>query len=292
MDRTIANNEYSFFSRKQTLNIGGKLFQLNNPWIMGILNITPDSFYDGGKYLSTGRILDHAGLMLDEGADILDLGAMSTRPGAESIPEEEEKKRLIPALEAIRKHFPHASISVDTYRAEVAKIAVEKGAHIINDVSGGKMDSKMFPIVAQLNVPYIMMHMQGTPANMQKNPAYRDVTRDVSLFFAKQLETLRDLGVNDVILDPGFGFGKTLEHNYQLLNRLGEFDIFELPVMVGVSRKSMINKALGTRPENALNGTTAVHMLALERGANILRVHDVREARETVKIFEQLKKEK
>jgi dihydropteroate synthase len=262
---------------------------IDKPLVMGILNVTPDSFFDGGRLDSEKALLERAEQMLREEADMLDLGAMSTRPGAMFISEEQERRRLLPAVKSIRREWPQAIISVDTFRADIAREAVEAGADIINDISGGTQDKKMFETIAQLKAPYIMMHMQGTPENMQKNPHYEDVVKEVGMFFSEQLQKLKSLGVHDVILDPGFGFGKTLDHNFQLLHELRYFDMFELPLLVGVSRKSMVNRLLGTKPETALNGTTAVHVLALERGADILRVHDVKEARQAVKVVQKLR---
>jgi len=254
---------------------------------MGILNVTPDSFYDGGKYNNTVAILDRVSQMVKEGVDIIDIGAYSSRPGASDVSEEEEISRLDTALSLIRPQFPNVMISVDTYRASVAKIMVEKHqVDIINDISGGDMDVNMFETVAKLNVPYIMMHMQGTPQNMQNNPNYSgDVVCNVINSFSKKVEELKNLGVHDVILDPGFGFGKTLEHNYTILKRLKDFDIFELPLLIGISRKSMIYKQLNITPQESLNGTTALNMVALQNGASILRVHDVKEAKECISLY-------
>lgn len=290
MERTGAKNNDTFFQPKQTLNCRGKLLYPEKPLVMGILNVTPDSFYDGGKHFSSEEaIIQQTSVMLQEGADIIDVGPMSTRPGAEIISVREEEQRLIPVLEVLTKEFPEAIFSVDTFRAQVARKAVKYGAAIINDVSGGSQDLEMFTTIAELQVPYVMMHMQGKPANMQKNPQYENIIQDIGMFFANQLEKLKKLGVHDVILDPGFGFGKSLEHNFQLLAGLNYFDMFELPLLVGLSRKSMINKVIGTKPETALNGTTALNVMALERGANILRVHDVQEAREAVSLVCKLK---
>ncbi len=255
---------------------------------MGILNVTPDSFHDGGQYNAVDAALAHTKQMLDDGADIIDIGAMSTRPGAEAISADVEWNRLEPILNAIVSWHPSAIISIDTYHSKVAERAIGAGAHIINDVSAGQLDKNMFPLVAQLNVPYIMMHMQGTPQTMQQKPSYTNVVVEVMKFFSERLAKLRELGVNDVIIDPGFGFGKDLAHNFTLLKQLADFEFFELPILVGVSRKSMINKALGTQPEKALNGTTALHAFALERGANILRVHDVKEAKQVVTLHQHL----
>ncbi|MFO8055652.1 MAG: dihydropteroate synthase [Bacteroidales bacterium] len=278
----------SFFLPKRQLNFYGKLFSIEIPWVMGIINITPDSFFDGGRYQEKTAMLKQAEKMLSEGADILDIGAMSSRPGAKIIAAEEEKQRLLPALQSLRKTFPKAILSVDTFRSEIAREAVDNGAGMINDISGGTMDELMFRTVAELNVPYVLMHMQGTPQNMQKNPQYNDVTLEVGAFFAHQLQKLKLLGVKDVILDPGLGFGKTPDHNFRLLKELHHFKIFELPLLLGLSRKSMLKKLLGTSPQNALNGTTALNVIALERGAAILRVHDVKEAKQAVHVVEKL----
>ncbi len=256
---------------------------------MGIINITPDSFYDGGKFQTTWQVVKHAEQLLQEGAAILDLGAASTRPGAQLIDATEEKERLLPVIKGILKRFPDAVLSVDTYHSETAIMAIDEGAHIINDVSAGSIDKAMFNTIAHLQVPYIIMHMQGTPASMQQRPIYKDLIKDISSFFAHRIAHLNSIGVSDIIIDPGFGFGKTLEHNYNLLNQLDFFRIFELPLLVGVSRKSMINQVLGTKPEDGLNGTTVLNTIALQKGANILRVHDVRQAVEAIKIVKMLK---
>jgi dihydropteroate synthase len=251
---------------------------------MGILNITPDSFYDGGKYPGMQDALKRAGKMIGEGASIIDIGAVSTRPGAEDVSEEEEIKRLIPVTEAVSREFPDTVISVDTYRSSVAERAADAGAHIINDISGGEFDLKIFATAARLHMPYVLMHMKGTPKTMQVNPHYDNITSEVLDFFHTRIEKLSALGVNDIILDPGFGFGKNLEHNYALLKNLTVLNTFQLPLLAGASRKSMINRVLGTTPESALNGTTVANTIALLNGAKILRVHDVKEAVEAVKI--------
>lgn len=275
----------TFFYNK-TLRCGDKRLDLSSPAVMGILNVTPDSFFDGGRYTDEDKLLQHAGNMVSEGAAIIDIGAASTRPGADDIGEAEELRRLIPAIQAVRKIFPDVIISADTYRAAVAEKAVEAGAEIVNDVSGGKMDDKMFETVGRLKVPYVLMHIKGTPKDMQVDPHYDDVTREVKEYFEERLNKLKNLGVEQVILDPGFGFGKTLEHNYTLLRDMKTLSDMGYPVLAGVSRKSMINKVLKTKPENALNGTTAVNTIALLNGASMLRVHDVREAMQAVKIVE------
>ena len=273
-----------------SINVNGRLLDLSTPQVMGILNVTPDSFYAGSRMQTEEEIAVRACRILDEGASIIDMGAYSSRPNAEHISHEEEMSRLRTGLEIVKRNHPDAIISVDTFRADVAEQCVkEYGVAIINDISAGEMDSKMFRTVAELGVPYIMMHMQGTPQNMQKEPHYDDLIKEVFLYFACRVQQLRDLGMKDIILDPGFGFGKTLEHNYELMAHLEEFEIFELPLLVGVSRKSMIYKLLGGTPMDALNGTTILDTVALMKGANILRVHDVREAVEVVKVVEKLK---
>ncbi|PLX22836.1 MAG: dihydropteroate synthase [Marinilabiliales bacterium] len=275
----------TFFSRKLTINCGGELFDLSEPKVMGILNVTSDSFFDGGKYNSQNQILSQVNKMISEGCDIIDIGAYSSRPGALNISANDEINRLLPVLEIIRNDFPDIIISVDTFRSQVAKKVIQDyKVDIINDISAGELDEKMFELIAELNVPYIMMHMQGTPQNMQKNPNYVNVVKEVMDYFSSKLQKLKLLGATDVILDPGFGFGKTLDHNYQLLKYLEDFKIFDLPILAGVSRKSMINKVLEINPEEALNGTSVLHTLALLGGANILRVHDVKEAKETIQL--------
>lgn len=275
----------TYFSRKQTINCGGELLDLSEPKIMGILNVTPDSFFDGGKYTTQEQIVTQVTKMINDGCDILDLGAYSSRPGAVDVSSEEELRRLYFVLEILRRDFPDLIISVDTFRSEVAKkVVTDFGVNIINDISSGDLDGKMFDTIAQLGVPYVMMHMQGNPMNMQKNPQYKNVISSLINYFSEKIEKLKLLGVGDVILDPGFGFGKTLDHNYEILNHLDDFKIFELPILVGLSRKSMINKVLEISPEEALNGTSVLNTLALIKGANILRVHDVKEAKETQKL--------
>lgn len=274
----------------KSLNVNGRLLDLSTPQVMGILNVTPDSFYAGSRSRTEAEIAARACQILDEGASIIDIGAYSSRPNAEHISPEEEMQRLRTGLEILNRNHPDAIISVDTFRAEVARQCVEEyGAAIINDISAGEMDEQMFPTVARLNVPYIMMHMQGTPQNMQKEPHYENLLKEVFMYFARKVRQLRDLGMKDIILDPGFGFGKTLEHNYELMAHLEEFGIFELPLLVGVSRKSMIYRLFGATPQEALNGTTVLDTVALMKGADILRVHDVREAVEAVLLIEKLK---
>ncbi len=288
----LPNNKVknSFFQKSFTINCGGKLLSIDQPIVMGILNITPDSFYDGGQYTVQSSILKRTSQIIEEGGKIIDVGAFSSRPGSKMPSIEEERRRLIPALEIIRKNFPDVIISVDTYRSAIAREVVDKfGVQIINDISAGEMDSNMFATIGELKVPYIMMHMKGTPENMQNNPHYDNLMQEISLYFAEKTDKLKLLGVNDIIIDPGFGFGKTIDHNYQLLNNLHEFKAFELPVLVGISRKSMIYKFLNSTPQEALNGTTALHTIALLNGAHILRVHDVKEAVETIKLVGKLK---
>ncbi|MGN8992564.1 dihydropteroate synthase [Bacteroides clarus] len=274
------------------INVNGFLLDLSSPCIMGILNVTPDSFYAGSRMQTEIDITHRIEQIVGEGAGIIDVGAYSSRPNAENVSPAEEMERLRMGLGILRKVQPDAVVSVDTFRADVARMCVEEyGVAIINDIAAGEMDGDMFRTVADLNVPYIMMHMQGTPQNMQQNPHYDNLLKEVFMYFARKVQQLRDLGVKDIILDPGFGFGKTVEHNYELLAHLEEFRIFELPLLAGVSRKSMIYRLLGTTPQEALNGTTVLDTICLLKGADILRVHDVREAVETVKIVEAMKKE-
>ena len=274
----------------QYINANGRLMDLSEPQVMGILNVTPDSFYAGSHGVTEGYIIDRIHQIMNEGASIIDIGACSTRPGADEVSIEEEMSRLRMGLELIRKHRPDAIVSVDTYRADVAKMCVEEyGAAIINDISAGQMDEQMFPTIARLGIPYIIMHMKGTPKDMQVNPQYDHFLKEVFYYFSEKVQRLRDLGVKDIIIDPGFGFGKTLEHNYELMNHLEEFALFELPLLVGVSRKSMIYKHLDITPEEALNGTTTLNTIALLKGASILRVHDVRQAMESIKIVQKMR---
>lgn len=273
------------------INVNGSLLDLSGPCVMGILNITPDSFYAGSRMQTEAEIAARAQQILDEGAGIIDIGAYSSRPNAENVSPREEMERLRMGLEILCKTHPGAVISVDTFRADVARMCVEEyGVAIINDIAAGEMDGDMFRTVVELNVPYIMMHMQGTPQNMQQHPHYDNLLKEVFLYFAQKVQQLRDLGMKDIILDPGFGFGKTVEHNYELLAHLEEFRVFELPLLVGISRKSMIYRLLGNTPQDALNGTTVLDTICLLKGADILRVHDVREAVETVKIVEAMRK--
>jgi len=264
----------------QSLKVGSQLLDLQDPKIMGIVNITPDSFFDGGNYFSEQAALKRVEQLLEEGADLLDIGGYSSRPNAAFVSEQEELERLIPVVRSISRAFPHAVLSIDTFRAEVARQSVDAGAHIINDISGGTLDSRMFETVAALQVPYILMHMRGTPQDMQSHTDYEDVTREVNLFFAERVAQLRALGVKDIILDPGFGFAKTLDQNYELLSRLEELQLWGLPILGAISRKSMIYRKLGIDPKDALNGTTVLNTILLMKGVQILRVHDVQEARQ------------
>lgn len=275
----------TLFTPNNVFNINGKLFSFDYPLVMGILNATPDSFYDGGQNNSVEAAVKRAGQILEEGGDIIDIGAMSTRPGSEEVSIEEELQRLIPVVKAVATAYPDAILSVDTYRAAVAREAIAAGAHIINDIAGGTMDNAMFATVAKLKVPYILMHIQGTPQTMQHNPEYENVVADVLLHLSKKINELRKLGVTDIIIDPGFGFGKTIEHNYQLLNNLDPLRLLGYPILAGLSRKGMIYKPLGLTAEEALPGTIAANTIALKNGAAILRVHDVKEAAELVESY-------
>lgn len=271
-----------------TINCKGNLIDFTIPKVMGILNVTPDSFFDGGKYKNEQAILSQTAKMLADGATFIDVGAYSSKPGAKQVSEVEELARIIPVIKLLVRNFPSIIISVDTFRSEVAKQSVQAGAALINDISGGVLDAKMFETVAKLQVPYIMMHMQGTPQNMQLNPVYTDIVKEVTLFFATQLAKLRALKVNDVIIDVGFGFGKTTAHNYELLQKLAFFESLEVPILTGISRKSMLYKLLDILPADALNATTVANTIALLNGTNILRVHDVKQAVEAVKIVKQV----
>lgn len=280
----------TFFSKKRTLNLSGTIVELSSPIVMGILNITPDSFYDGGRYTSDANILKRCEHILSEGGLVIDIGAYSSRPGAENVSEEEELNRLAPVLKMIRKEFPNAILSVDTFRSGIANIVVKDfGVNIINDISAGELDELMFETTASLKVPYIMMHMKGNPQTMQQQTNYQNLVKDILRYFSIRVDKAKKAGIMDIIIDPGFGFGKTQEQNYLLLARLKEFRIFELPIVVGISRKSMIYKLLDTTADNALAGTIALNTLAVANGANILRVHDVKEAVDTVKIVNAYK---
>lgn len=267
------------------INVNGKLLDLSSPQVMGILNLTPDSFYAESRKQTEQDIRIRTCQIIEEGGSIIDVGAYSSRPKAEHITPDEEMRRLRNGLQIINSEYPDAIISVDTFRADVARMCVEEyGVAIINDIAAGEMDANMFQMIARLKVPYIMMHMQGTPQNMQLNPHYENVVKEVMLYFATKIQQLRDLGAKDLIIDPGFGFGKTLEHNYELLEKLESFQLFDLPLLVGVSRKSMIYKLLGGTSEDALNGTSIINTISLLKGANILRVHDVKATSEAVQI--------
>ncbi|HTA61900.1 MAG TPA: dihydropteroate synthase [Bacteroidia bacterium] len=272
------------FDSEFNLTANGKTLGLKKPVVMGILNLTPDSFYDGGTLLAEKDLLAKAEKDIKDGAVILDLGAVSTKPNAAEVSEEEELTRLIPALKLLRKKLPSVFISIDTYRSQVAIAAANEGADIINDISGGTFDTNMLAIVGKLKLPYVIMHTQGTPQTMQQNPQYKNVVTDVFDFFTRQIKAAQQNGIEQLILDVGFGFGKTLKHNYELLAQLKKFETLGFPILAGVSRKSMINKVIGTKPENALNGTTVVNTLALLNGANILRVHDVTEAMQAIQL--------
>lgn len=286
----ITQSAGKFLKRKNSVNLGGELIDFSVPVVMGIINVTPDSFYDGGKMEDEKVILSTVEKMIEEGATVIDVGAVSTKPGAQLVSTKIELGRLIPAVQAIRKKFPKIPLSIDTFRSWVAvRIIDEFGPVIVNDISGGTLDSKMFETIGKLEVPYVLSHILGTPRDMQDNPEYTDIIKDISTYLSEKVKRLTKMGVKDVIIDPGFGFGKNLDHNYELLNRLDSFKVFQLPVMVGLSRKSMIWKALETKPEFALNGTTVANTLALMGGADILRVHDVKEAVEAVKIFCEIK---
>lgn len=273
-----------------TINCKGNLIDLSIPKVMGVLNVTPDSFYDGGKYINDSMILNRVETILEQGATFIDLGAYSSRPGADQVTPQEEIKRSVPITKLILKHFPEALISVDTFRAEVARANVEQGASMINDISGGLLDPDMLSTVAELQVPYILMHMKGNPKNMQTQTQYNDLVKDLLYYFSERIAEARAKKINDIIIDPGFGFSKSLDQNYELMAKLDLFHILELPLFVGISRKSMIYNLLKTDPKNALNGTTSLNTLALSKGAHILRVHDVKQAVECVKIHQMITK--
>jgi len=280
----------TFFSKKRTLNFAGTLHEFTSPIVMGILNITPDSFYDGGRYLTDDDILKRCETILSEDGTIIDIGAYSSRPGAEHISEEDELNRLLPAIQLINKRFPQALLSVDTFRSNIAKVVVQEfGVKMINDISAGDMDENMLETMAELKVPYVMMHMKGNPQTMQQQADYQSIIKEILRYFAEKLDKARKFGIHDIIIDPGFGFGKTIEQNYILLSRLSELRIFELPILVGISRKSMIHKLIGSEPGQALAGSITANTLALLNGADILRVHDVKEAVDTIKIVNAYK---
>ena len=270
------------------INCKGQLIDLSIPKVMGILNVTPNSFFDGGKYKNEDEIILQVDKMLFDGATFVDIGAYSSKPSAEFVSEQEEIDRIVPVIELILKHFPKTLLSIDTFRAEVAKISIENGAAIINDISAGELDEKMFAVIAQYNVPYIMMHMRGNPQTMQSLTLYDDIIKEILLYFSEKVKKARSLGINDLILDPGFGFAKTTDQNYEVLQKMELFNLLELPVLAGVSRKSMIYKTLNNTPQEALNGTTVLNTIALTKGAKILRVHDVKEAMECVTLFNKM----
>jgi dihydropteroate synthase len=273
----------------KSINFSTNGINLDKPIVMGILNVTPDSFFDGGQNFSNEEIVREVNSMEFNGAKIIDIGGYSTRPGAAEISEEEELNRVLPIVKLIRSNFSDLIISIDTFRSNVAEHCINSGANIVNDISGGSLDPNMFDTVSKLNVPYILMHIKGTPKNMQENPTYSDVTKEVHQYFKEKISELNTKGVFNIILDPGFGFGKTVAHNYELLKNLDQFNSFNLPVLAGFSRKSMINKVLNTTPEEALNGTSVLNTLALTKGAKILRVHDVKEANECIQLIDMVK---
>ncbi|TCN59692.1 dihydropteroate synthase [Flavobacterium circumlabens] len=270
------------------INCKGQLIDLSTPKVMGVMNVTPDSFFDGGKYKNEYEIVTRAGKILTEGATFIDIGAYSSRPGADFVSEQEEIDRIVPAIEIILKHFPEALLSIDTFRAEVAKASIESGAALINDIAAGELDDKMFDVIAHYNVPYIMMHMRGNPQTMQTMTQYEDIVKEMLFYFSEKVKKARSLGINDLILDPGFGFAKTTEQNYEVLQKMELFNSLELPVLAGISRKSMIYKTLNITAQEALNGTTVINTIALTKGAKILRVHDVKEAMECVTLFNKM----
>ena len=270
------------------INCKGKLIDLSVPKVMGILNVTPNSFFDGGKYKNEGEIISQVEKMLSEGATFIDIGAYSSKPSAEFVTEQQEIDRIVPAIELILKHFPETLLSIDTFRAAVAKASIESGAAIINDIAAGELDNKMFDVIADYNVPYIMMHMRGNPQTMQSMTQYEDIVKEMLFYFSEKVKKARSLGINDLILDPGFGFAKTTDQNYEVLQKMELFNLLELPVLAGVSRKAMIYKTLGNTAQEALNGTTVINTIALTKGAKILRVHDVKEAVECVTLMNKI----
>jgi len=277
------------FLENETINCGSKVLDLSIPVVMGILNVTPDSFYDGGTYMSQKELLKKADQMISDGAVIIDIGAISTRPGAQSLTVDEELERLLKPLKLLRKNFPDVILSIDTYRKSVAVASIEEGADIINDISGGMLDREMISYMCTQRAAYVLMHMQGTPESMQQNPLYKDVVKEVGAFFSQQLIHFKDADKKNIILDPGFGFGKTVDHNFKLLEAIHEYTSMGYPVLAGISRKSMINKVLTTTPAEALNGTTVINTIALMKGAHILRVHDIRPAMEAIKLVNQFR---
>jgi len=286
----ITGSASKFFKRKSSITLNGKLLDLTSPVVMGILNVSPDSFFDGGKYTTTDAVVARTEQMLEEGVDLIDIGAVSTRPGAENVSTKVELTRLLPAITEIRKRFPDVPLSVDTFRSWVAlRVIDEVGECIVNDISGGSFDEHMFETIAKLGVPYILMHIHGSRTDMHETPHYDDIIKDISKYFSDKVRKLTKAGVKDVILDPGFGFGKSIDDNYDLLNRLDAFKVFQLPVLVGISRKSMLHKMLEIDPDKSLPATISANTMALLGGADILRVHDVKEAVHAVKLFKKLK---
>lgn len=274
--------------KTMTINCKGQLIDLSIPKIMGILNVTPNSFFDGGKYNAESEILSKAEKIIAEGATFIDIGAYSSKPSAEFVSEQEELDRIIPAVQLILKHFPEALLSIDTFRAEVANACIDNGAAIINDIAAGELDDKMFEVIAKHNVPYIMMHMRGTPQTMQSKTNYEDIIKEMLFYFSEKINKARSFGINDLIIDPGFGFAKTIKQNYEVMRKMELFQMLDLPLLVGISRKSMIYKTLNSSPEEALNGTTFLNTIALTKGASILRVHDVKEAVECVQLWNKM----
>ncbi len=288
--KQIVNGDNLKPETKQTMTINckGKLIDLEIPKVMGILNVTPNSFFDGGKYKNEVEIISQVEKMLSEGATFIDIGAYSSKPSAEFVTEQEEIDRIVPAIELILKHYPEALLSIDTFRAEVAKASIESGAAIINDIAAGELDENMFDVIAHYNVPYIMMHMRGNPQTMQSLTQYEDIVKEMLFYFSEKVKKARSLGINDLILDPGFGFAKTTDQNYEVMQKMELFNLLKLPVLAGISRKSMIYKTLDITPQEALNGTTFLNTIALTKGAKILRVHDVKEAVECVTLFNKM----
>lgn len=270
-----------------TINVNGNLINLSSPKVMGILNITPDSFYKESRF-SEREVIEQVEIMMADGMDIVDVGGYSSRPGAKEVSEKEETERVLPIIKIINENFPDLPISIDTFRSRVAEQSIKYGAGIVNDISAGEMDNKMFELIAETDVPYIAMHMKGNPQTMQNNPVYEDVVMEMTYYFSEKINRLRQLNVSDIILDPGFGFGKTVEHNYEILNKFELLQNIGLPTLTGVSRKSMINKVIGTTPEDALNGTSVLNTVALTKGTNILRVHDVKEAKQAILLTQKI----
>lgn len=273
----------------KTINCKGKLIDLLTPKVMGIINLTPDSFYDGGKFCSEKEVIYQAQKMLEEGATFLDLGGYSSRPGAKFVSEEDELNRVLPVVKSLIKEFPNVNLSIDTFRSKIAKTCIENGACMINDISAGLLDPLMLEVIANYKVPIVMMHMRGTPETMMLNTNYENLTNDIIYFFSERIAKARALGINDIIVDPGFGFSKKLDQNFELFNNLNQFLFLNTPILIGISRKSMIQKILNTSATESLNGTTALHSIALQKGVSILRVHDVKEAYETISLLQNLK---